>query len=247
VATVNVEMFLGPIDIAGRRFNQAALGYDTGEVERFLGDIAKQTQELLDHVRMTDGSAEHAHQGGGAAEEAAYSRLAREFSDAVRAADVSIGKMRREAEAEVDQVLATAQAEAERLSAEAKTEADQILAAAREEAHRLQASAKSEAERLFSAARAKVESSMEAVRLEAARLLTAARVEADRITRGAAPGPALVPPPESSPAVSWRPEAIWSDNGNDEAHRKAGAAGETDPDPESPQDPDTFDLWSDGP
>lgn len=149
VATSDLETspFGQPQDPARPRFTQVRHGYDRDEVDRHLDELTEQITRLHSEIDWLTARSEHLVRRSAAAEEAAYTRVSRQFAEAIAAADHELGRMRsvgtqeaarirEEAEREAAGIRAGAQREAAQLRAHAMEDADRLIRAAREEAAR---------------------------------------------------------------------------------------------------------------
>jgi DivIVA domain-containing protein len=137
VATPEPErQVLRPSSIAGRGFSLARKkGYEPEEVHEFLREVAEYVSRLQGEVEWLRARSEHLERRSAAAQEAAYARLSRDFTDVVRRADQAAGKVRLHAEAKAQSDMMMARREAERVLNQARLEAERILSTARLEAH----------------------------------------------------------------------------------------------------------------
>jgi DivIVA domain-containing protein len=122
---------LGPSDIAGQRFSPARKGYQTDEVDAFLRKVADHVGRLRGELDWQRARSEQLELVTASAQEAAYSRMGRNFMDVVRALDEATSRIRAEAESEARRRVAAAHDEADQIVAAAKEEASALLAAAR--------------------------------------------------------------------------------------------------------------------
>lgn len=121
---------LSPSDIALQRFSVARRGYDRDEVDSFLRKVAEHVDRLGGELEWQRARSEHLEHRTAAAQEAAYSRIGRDFTEVVRALEESISRIRAEAEAEARKRVSAAHDEADQIVAAARREAEAILGAA---------------------------------------------------------------------------------------------------------------------
>jgi len=117
---------LRPSDIAGRRFAMNRKGYDPEEVDGFLRRVADEVGRLTGELEWHRARGEHLERRAEAAQEAAYSRMGRNFMDVVRALDEATARIRAEAEAAAKKRIAAAHDEADQIVAAAKEQANQV-------------------------------------------------------------------------------------------------------------------------
>ena len=118
---------LSPAEIASQRFSLTRKGYDCGQVDAFLRKVAEHVDRLGGELEWQRTRCEHLEHRTTAAQEAAYSRIGRDFTEVVRALEESIGRIRAEAEAEARKRVLAAHQEADRIVAAARREAGVIL------------------------------------------------------------------------------------------------------------------------
>jgi DivIVA domain-containing protein len=133
---------LHPAEIAAQTFPVARKGYDRAEVQRFLRLVAEHLSRLQGEIEWQRARGEHLERRTTAAQEAAYTRLSRDFMDVVRRADEAAGRVRADAEARARAEVGSANREAARLLAAAVEQAEMILTEARSEAQRMLREAK---------------------------------------------------------------------------------------------------------
>ena len=121
---------LRPSDIIGQRFPAARKGYETDEVDAFLRKVADHVARLQGKLEWQRARSEQLERVTNSAQEAANSRMGRNFQDVVRALDEATSRIRAEAEAEARKRVAAAHDEADQIVAAARTEAEAILASA---------------------------------------------------------------------------------------------------------------------
>ena len=127
---------LRPSDIAGQRFSLVRKGYKPDEVDAFLRKVAAHADRLQGELEWQRARSERLGIRSEAAEEAAYSRIGRDFTEVVRSLEEAISRIRGEAEAEARNRVAAAH-----------DEANQIVSAARKAAKAIAASGRSEPQR----------------------------------------------------------------------------------------------------
>jgi DivIVA domain-containing protein len=133
-------------DVDGRRFARSRKGYDPGDVDAFLRDVAGQLARLEAQIERQSARADLLERRTASAQEAAYARIFRHLVDVMRAAEEAAGRIRAAAQDQAHTTVAVATEEAARVLAAAVAEADRILLGARADV------ARTKAERLVQAA-----------------------------------------------------------------------------------------------
>jgi DivIVA domain-containing protein len=247
VATPEPERHpLRPSYIAGRGFSLGRRGYDPEEVHTFLREVAEYVSRLQGELEWLRARSEHLERRSGAAQEAAYARLSRDFMDVVRRADEASVRVRQQAEAKAQSDMVDARRDVERILGEARLEAERILAAARLEANEIDWQARQRDARSMAVPQPEwpATGDLAGVDLPTLSVDIAAIWDRDDLSAGSAedmPEPVLFEEPHH-PARQI-PE-VWRSNGHTPAHDASGDRG----DPEDLDvylDVSIFDLFED--
>ena len=127
---------LGPSDIAGQRFSLVRKGYEPDEVDSFLKKVAGEVDRLHGELEWQRARSKPRGHQPAAVQEAAYSRIGRDFTEVVRALEEAISRIRAEAEGEARKRIAAAHDEADRIVAAAREAAQAIAGSTRADALR---------------------------------------------------------------------------------------------------------------
>lgn len=159
---VSVRRAITPEDIKGANFSVALRGYDRGEVEAFLQDVAAEVSVLKDSA------------------ERAYQNLGEELGELLQQAKDVADKLLSEARSEAAALVQSAENEATGLRDEAEAHARQVREEADGEAVSTRAEAEQDAAQRISAADTKVRE-LGTAEVEARQRISALRVELDRV------------------------------------------------------------------
>ncbi|GEM_PF-2065541 len=121
-------------DIAAQRFTVGRKGYEQDEVRAYLRSLAETVSRLQGEVDWYRARGEHIERRSGEAQEDAYTRLSRSFTEVVRAADDAAKRVLASAEEEGRLTIASVRDRTNAMVVQAQEDAESILTAAREEA-----------------------------------------------------------------------------------------------------------------
>jgi DivIVA domain-containing protein len=148
---------LNPERIASQRFTVGRRGYEIEEVKAYLHSLAEEVGRVIGELEWFRARADNLERRNGSAQEAAYARLARDFTAAIKAADEAAERVIADAEQEAAAMLATASERAAGAVAKAEARAAAVMAEASDRAATLLSDAKAEADDIVPAARRQVE------------------------------------------------------------------------------------------
>ena len=137
----------GPSDIRNRQFVWVRKGYDPDQVQDFLGQVADMVEQLQAELARAKSEIDRSSWQKSAAREEAYQDLANRMADVLRTAEAHAETIRREADKEVQQLVAQAQAEAEEFRKSGRDEIEKIRREALAEAETIRREALADAER----------------------------------------------------------------------------------------------------
>jgi len=162
-------------------FGTVRRGYDPAQVLEYVSRLTDQLEALESEVRRLQ--AERGQRSVAPGEQAPagqdrYEGVGARVADLMRAFDEDVERLRREAGAEADRIVAEGRSEADRLH----QEAERLRGEAAAEAERVQAEARTEADRI----RLDAQSKAEDVRLQATEALREAQKESDKVLSGLA-------------------------------------------------------------
>ncbi len=157
-------------------FGTVRRGYDPDQVLEYVSRLTEHLDALETEVRRLQGElsqrdADEEELAATARDE--YEGVGARVADLMRTFDQDVGKLRQDAEAEAERIVAEAKAEADRIQHEAEKSRGEAAA----KAERVQAKARTEADKI----RLDAQSTAEEVRLQATEALAEAKRESDRV------------------------------------------------------------------
>ena len=158
----------GPEEIATRQFGIVLKGYRPDEVHDFLRAVAERVAQLALTVERERARNQDLERRTLPTQDDSYTRLARDLSAMVRAADETSRRIVAAATREARVIEASGRDRAVEWMATAREEAEEVLAGAIEETQRVLDRAREEADRLLSGAREEAERVVSVAREEAA-------------------------------------------------------------------------------
>jgi cell division septum initiation protein DivIVA len=157
-------------------FGTVRRGYDPDQVLEYVTRLTDHLDALETEVRRLQGDlsqrdADEEERAATARDE--YEGVGARVADLMRTFDQDVGKLRQDAEAEAERIVAEARAEADRIQHEAEKSRGEAAA----KAERVQAKARTDADKI----RLDAQSKAEEVRLQATESLAEAKRESDRV------------------------------------------------------------------
>jgi len=157
-------------------FGAVRRGYDPDQVLEYVTRLTGHLDALETEVRRLQGElsqrdADEEERAATARDE--YEGVGARVADLMRTFDQDVGKLRQDAEAEAERIVAEARAGADRI----QQEAEKLRGEAAAKAERVQAKARTEADKI----RLDAQSKAEEVRLQATEALAEAKKESDRV------------------------------------------------------------------
>ncbi|MGH2649846.1 MAG: DivIVA domain-containing protein, partial [Actinomycetota bacterium] len=157
-------------------FGTVRRGYDPDQVLEYVTRLTDHLDALETEVRRLQGElsqrdVDEEERAATARDE--YEGVGARVADLMRTFDQDVGKLRQDAEAEAERIVAEARAEADRIH----QEAEKLRGEAAAKAERVQAKARTEADKI----RLDAQSKAEEVRLQATEALAEAKKESDTV------------------------------------------------------------------
>lgn len=147
--------------IRAQTFGTVRRGFDAGQVSTYLNRVADQVATLEARVAELESGRAAAPAETGSSDP--YESMSSQLVAVMKAFDEDVERLRGEAEAEADRMIADAQAETERIRSDAETRAEEVLATASSSLERIKRDAEADLAQL-TAKRASITSELDVIR-----------------------------------------------------------------------------------